>query len=119
MRRFSTRDGCECEGGSRTASQGEPDDGNLKQAEKTPLATAVSVGETEMTYAEISGQAELLAETFRALGVRRETCVGVVATRSAETVVAFLGVLLSAVLTFPSRLIVPAKESGHSDRRGN
>ncbi|GIJ28761.1 hypothetical protein Vqi01_39230 [Micromonospora qiuiae] len=48
-----------------------------------------------MTYAEIFSRAVALAKELTARGVERESLVGVVAPRSTEAVVAFLGIVLA------------------------
>ncbi|HEX8276904.1 MAG TPA: amino acid adenylation domain-containing protein [Longimicrobiaceae bacterium] len=63
------------------------------QARRTPGAIAVAFEGETLTYAELEARADALAATLRALGVAPETRVGVCMERSAELVVALLGVL--------------------------
>ncbi|HEV2707212.1 MAG TPA: amino acid adenylation domain-containing protein [Pyrinomonadaceae bacterium] len=63
------------------------------QAERTPSALALVCGEVQLTYAELNERADRLADYLREKGVGRESSVGVLLERSAEMVVALLGVL--------------------------
>ena len=63
------------------------------QAERTPEALAVVFGDTGLTYRELERRAGRLARRLRGLGVGAESRVGVAMERSAELVVALLGIL--------------------------
>ena len=63
------------------------------QAERTPLAVAVSCEGEQLSYGELNAQANRLARHLRALGVGPDVRVGVCLERSLEMVVALLGVL--------------------------
>jgi amino acid adenylation domain-containing protein/FkbM family methyltransferase len=63
------------------------------QAERTPDAVALVFGEECLTYGELLGRSSLLARHLRASGVGPEVLVGVLMERSAELVVAILGIL--------------------------
>ncbi|WP_418121736.1 non-ribosomal peptide synthase/polyketide synthase [Variovorax sp. 160MFSha2.1] len=64
-----------------------------RQARVRPEATALIMGDTELSYAELDARANRLAHRLIALGVRPESRVGLAVERSIETVVALLGVL--------------------------
>jgi len=63
------------------------------QAERAPDATAVVFQDASLTYRELNRGANQLARCLRDAGVGPDTCVGVCMNRSAEMVVALLGVL--------------------------
>ncbi|GAA1374840.1 non-ribosomal peptide synthetase [Streptomyces beijiangensis] len=63
------------------------------QVARTPEAPAVVAGGESLTYTELNARAERLADALVACGVGPETVVSVVLPRTANTVVALLGVL--------------------------
>ncbi len=63
------------------------------QAEKTPQATALVYQDRKMTYRELNGRANQLAERLRAKGVGPDTLVGLCVERSLEMVVGVLAIL--------------------------
>ncbi|MBO1419757.1 non-ribosomal peptide synthetase, partial [Streptomyces sp. FH025] len=63
------------------------------QAARTPGAVAVRCGSTTLTFAELDAAANRLAHRLAALGVRGGAPVAIALPRSADTLVAMLGVL--------------------------
>ena len=63
-----------------------------KQAVKTPNAIAVTSQHTEMTYRELNGAADHLANRLQQLGVAPETRVGVCLDRTPDLIIALLGI---------------------------
>jgi amino acid adenylation domain-containing protein len=62
-------------------------------AAKYPRRVAVSCGDRQITYGELSGRAERLARYLREIGVGPEALVGVFLERSIEAIVALVAVL--------------------------
>ncbi|MFI5885736.1 non-ribosomal peptide synthase/polyketide synthase [Streptomyces sp. NPDC051554] len=80
------------------------------QVARTPNATAVVYdGTTTLTYAELDARATELAARLRARGAGRERFVAVAVPRSAELMVALLGVLKSGAAYLPLDLDYPAE----------
>lgn len=79
------------------------------QTARTPGATAVVYGDTTLTYAELDARAEALAARLRARGAGPEGFVAVAVPRSAELMVALLGVLKSGAAYLPVDLDYPAE----------
>ncbi|MET0395681.1 MAG: amino acid adenylation domain-containing protein, partial [Longimicrobiaceae bacterium] len=79
------------------------------QVARTPLAPAVSFGDETLTYAELERAANRLAHHLRARGVGPESRVAVCAERSAELVVALLGVLKAGGAYVPIDPSYPAE----------
>lgn len=82
------------------------------QAELTPAATAVVFGDGSLTYQELNKKANQLAHQLQALGVRPEVPVGVCMERSAELIVALLGVLKAGGAYVPIDPGYPAERVG-------
>ncbi|MFE0020273.1 non-ribosomal peptide synthase/polyketide synthase [Amycolatopsis sp. NPDC059021] len=78
------------------------------QVAKTPDATAVIFEDTELSYADLDARSDVLARRLRALGAGPEHLVGVAVPRSAELMVALLGVLKSGAAYLPIDLDYPA-----------
>jgi amino acid adenylation domain-containing protein/non-ribosomal peptide synthase protein (TIGR01720 family)/FkbM family methyltransferase len=90
-----------------------------RQAARTPDSTAVVFGEERLTYAELNARANQLARHLRTLGVGADSLVGVLMERSAEMVVALLGVLKAGGAYLPldpeyprERLSLMARDAG-------
>jgi amino acid adenylation domain-containing protein len=77
------------------------------QAERTPDAVAVIDGEARMTYRDLVERAARLADQLRALGAGPETIVAVSLPRTADLLVALLGVLESGAAYLPIDLAYP------------
>lgn len=60
---------------------------------KTPNATAVVAGDSELTYLELNEKANQLAEFLRRQGIKADCFVGIIAERKIETIVGILGIL--------------------------
>ncbi|WP_052344805.1 non-ribosomal peptide synthetase [Thermocrispum municipale] len=73
----------------------------LAQAERRPQATAVRSDDGELSYAELADRAARVAGMLRSRGVGAESVVAVSVPRSAESVVAMLGVLMSGGVYLP------------------
>jgi amino acid adenylation domain-containing protein len=72
-----------------------------QQAAKAPTAVAVIAGDVVLDYRTLDRRANRLAHSLIAEGVHPEHRVGVVADRSADTVVALLGVLKAGAAYVP------------------
>ncbi|MFD1117694.1 amino acid adenylation domain-containing protein, partial [Sphaerisporangium aureirubrum] len=83
------------------------------QAARTPDATAVVYEDETLTYRELDARAESLARRLRARGAGPERVVAVAVPRSAELMVALLGVLKSGAAYLPLDLDYPADRVAH------
>jgi amino acid adenylation domain-containing protein len=73
----------------------------LEQAARAPGALAVADARSRLTYGEVAERARELAGRLSELGVGAESIVGLLADRSAETVVGALAVLLAGGAYLP------------------
>ncbi|MCF3102004.1 amino acid adenylation domain-containing protein [Streptomyces roseoverticillatus] len=80
-----------------------------EQAAATPGATAVVFEGEELTYRELDARAGALARRLTAAGAGRDTVVAVAVPRSAELMVALLGVLKSGAAYLPLDTDYPAE----------
>ena len=79
------------------------------QAAHTPDAVAVVCGETRLSYRELNERANQLAHYLQRLGVGPEMLIGACLDRSAEAMVAMLGVLKSGAAWLPLDPQAPAE----------
>ncbi len=84
-----------------------------EQAARTPDATAVVFEDERLTYAELDARAEALAHRLIARGAGPESFVAVAVPRSAELMVALLGVLKSGAAYLPVDPDYPADRVAH------
>ncbi|MEN3329818.1 MAG: hypothetical protein V7638_4625, partial [Acidobacteriota bacterium] len=80
-----------------------------QQVEKTPTAVAVEFEETKLTYRELNERANQLAHYLRAVGAGADVLVGVCIERSADLVVALLGILKAGAAYLPLETQYPAE----------
>ncbi|MEV7990437.1 amino acid adenylation domain-containing protein, partial [Streptomyces sp. NPDC086077] len=83
------------------------------QAARTPDATAVLFEDEILTYAELDARAEALAARLRGRGAGPGAFVAVAVPRSAELMVALIGVLKSGAAYLPVDLDYPADRVAH------
>ncbi|WP_052433231.1 non-ribosomal peptide synthetase [Streptacidiphilus carbonis] len=90
-----------------------------RQVEATPDALAVVSGEVSLTYRELDTRANRLARELAGLGVGAETVVGIALPRSADLLVALLGVLKAGGAYLPIDPRYPSRRLEHilSDAR--
>lgn len=78
-----------------------------KQANMNPDATAITDAKSHLTYRELDEQSDRLAAWLQKRGLAPETLIGVLAPRSCETIVAFLGILKACLAYLPLDIHVP------------
>ncbi|MDX2600462.1 amino acid adenylation domain-containing protein [Streptomyces caniscabiei] len=88
-------------------------EGFAAQVARTPDATAVVFEDERLTYAELDARAEELAVRLRGRGAGPGAFVAVAVPRSAELMVALLGVLKSGAAYLPVDLDYPADRVTH------
>jgi amino acid adenylation domain-containing protein len=72
-----------------------------EQVARAPEATALVFADETLTYRQLNERANQLAHRLRALGVSTEATVGVLMDRSAELIVALLGILKAGGVYVP------------------
>jgi amino acid adenylation domain-containing protein len=81
----------------------------LARAAETPNVPAITAGDVTLTYRELVDRARGLAARLRANGVTTGRLVGVFVDRSADSLVAFLGVLMAGGGYVPLAADLPAE----------
>ncbi|MFT9369457.1 non-ribosomal peptide synthetase [Paenibacillus polymyxa] len=66
-----------------------------RQVEVAPFATALTYGETHISYGELNKQANKLAYVLQDIGVQPDQLIGLLTERSPEMIVGILGILKS------------------------
>jgi amino acid adenylation domain-containing protein len=79
-----------------------------QHAAKNPDSIAIVCGERQWSYFELNSQANQVAQALRQQGVQRGNIVGVAIERSADWVLAILGVLKSGAAYMPLDPALPA-----------
>ncbi|WP_426334115.1 amino acid adenylation domain-containing protein [Paenibacillus silvae] len=72
-----------------------------EQAVNKPLATALILGEQEMSYRELNDRANSLAALLISRGIRQRDLVGIMASHSMELVVAIMAVMKAGCAYIP------------------
>jgi len=92
-----------------------------EQAARTPNAPALTFGGESVTYAELDARANRLAHHLVKRGARKDSLVGLLVERSAETIVGILGILKAGAGYLPldpaypdDRLAYVLEDSGAS-----
>jgi amino acid adenylation domain-containing protein len=80
-----------------------------EQAERTPDAVAVAMGDEAMTYRELDDRADVLAGRLRALGAGLDVLVGLCVERSFDMAVGVLGILKAGCAYVPLDSAYPAE----------
>ncbi|MFD9409134.1 amino acid adenylation domain-containing protein [Streptomyces sp. NPDC059989] len=96
---------------------GEParlTDAFARSVAATPDATAVSDGDTSLTYRELDARADRLAHGLLARGVTPGDRVGICLERTTELVVAMIGVLKAGAAYVPTDPAYPADRLVHT-----
>ncbi|QDY80098.1 non-ribosomal peptide synthetase [Streptomyces qinzhouensis] len=83
-----------------------------QQVARDPGATAVVCGDTELSYRELDERSSRVARALRRRGVGPETVVAVALPRSADLVVALLGVAKAGGVQLPVDPAAPAVRTG-------
>ncbi|OSS43873.1 hypothetical protein B5807_11703 [Epicoccum nigrum] len=79
-----------------------------QQASAHPSRIAVKDASAEMSYAQLDAASDVLAQWLRRRSLAPETLVGVFASRSCQTIVAFLGILKANLAYLPFDVKIPA-----------
>ncbi|CAG8962038.1 hypothetical protein HYFRA_00005080 [Hymenoscyphus fraxineus] len=79
-----------------------------RQAMATPDRVAVKDSSTQLSYAQLNQQSEVIAMWLARLSLAPETLVGVLAPRSCQTIVAFIGILKANLAYLPFDTTTPS-----------
>lgn len=85
----------------------------VRQAQRSPSATALIFDDRHMSYAELLARSIELAHRLQAAGARRNELVAVVCDKGFEQVIAVLGVLLAGAAYMPIEPDWPAERQTH------
>jgi amino acid adenylation domain-containing protein len=85
----------------------------VRQARRTPSATALIFNDRHMSYAELLRRSAELAVRLRAAGAGRNELVAVVCDKGFEQVIAVMGVLLAGAAYMPIESDWPAERQTH------
>ncbi|NIR48175.1 amino acid adenylation domain-containing protein [candidate division KSB1 bacterium] len=83
------------------------------QVERRPEATAVVMGEDELSYGELNRRANRLAHYLRKLGVGPDVLVGIYIERSLEMVIGLLGIMKAGGAYVPLDPSYPKERIGY------
>ena len=83
------------------------------QVKLFPDSVAVVFGDEQLTYCELNSRANQLAHYLQGLGVRPDDLVGICVERSADMLVAMLGVLKAGGAYIPLDPSFPKERLGH------
>ncbi|CAK4033485.1 enniatin synthase [Lecanosticta acicola] len=78
-----------------------------EQVAAHPHATAVKDSSTEMTYTDLDHKSDMLATWLRRRGFAAEAWIGVLASRSCQAIVAFIGILKANLVYVPLDVDAP------------
>jgi amino acid adenylation domain-containing protein len=84
-----------------------------RQVRATPYAAAVTCGDVQLTYRELDARADLLAQELRRRGAGTESLVALALPRTADLVVALLGILKSGAAYLPIDPRYPDRRLSH------
>ncbi|MCK1816999.1 amino acid adenylation domain-containing protein, partial [Streptomyces sp. XM4011] len=100
-------------GDGRTCASGLLHERVAERAAETPDAIAVVSGDDRLTYRELDGRANALAHELRNRGIGPEIPVGLLIDRSAEALIAALGVLKAGGVYVPLDTTFPGERLRH------
>lgn len=84
-----------------------------RQVRATPYATALTCGDVVLTYRELDARADRMAQELRQRGAGTESLIALALPRTADLVVALLGILKSGAAYVPIDPRYPGKRLSH------